>query len=321
MTSFRDYNPTQGCPLPPDPREWLPGSTWRTTWTSLWGRWIWSRAFHARYRGGDGRRKQPYHPTMMVKALVYAYRPTGVYSSRPDRGEAGDGVAFMVLAAGNRLAHRTICEFRQQNLPGRSGRAAGGAGDDGGGDGAGGVREAVGGRHQDAREREPDEVEDARVAGRGGGAPQGRRSASCWRRRAVWPGWRTRSTGVPDVRGDELPEALRDRKARARALSEAKARLAAERARRAGRRTPGNVMPGVPGVPGMPGMPGVLGGGAGRRRCRRSGAWPAAVEAREKVEHDFRKKSAVARGGHAPRKIQQGNTTDARSTAGSSAGR
>ena len=39
----------------------------------------------------------------------------------------------------------------------------------------------------------------------------------------------------------------------------------------------------------------------------------AAVEAREKVEHDFkeRKKSAVARGGHAPRKIQQGNTTDA----------
>jgi len=37
-------------------------------------------AFHARYAGG-GPRNQPFHPTMMVKVLVYAYA-TGVFSSR-----------------------------------------------------------------------------------------------------------------------------------------------------------------------------------------------------------------------------------------------
>ena len=222
-------------------------------------------AFHARYRGGDGRRKQPYHPTMMVKVLVYAY-VTGVYSSRRIAARLETDVAFMVLAAGNRPAtgDLRVPAAEPWGVPG----AAGGAGDDGGGDGAGGVREAVGGRHEDAREREPDEVEDARVAGRGGGAPQG------GGRRAAGEGARCGRGGGRgvrrDVRGDELPEALRDRKARARALSEAKARLAAERGR--GAKDAGeSVMPGVPGVPGMPGMPGVP-AAARRRRCRRSGA-------------------------------------------------
>ena len=37
-------------------------------------------AFYARYAGG-GARNQPFHPSMMVKLLVYGYA-TGVFSSR-----------------------------------------------------------------------------------------------------------------------------------------------------------------------------------------------------------------------------------------------
>ena len=115
-----------------------------------------------------------------------------------------------------------------------------------------------------------------------------------------------------DVRGDELPEALRDRKARARALSEAKARLAAERGRAA--KDAGESGDAGQGSGGSWDARDAGGSGGGAEAevsaLRRLDA---AVEAREKVEHDFkeRKKSAVARGGHAPRKIQQGNTTDA----------
>ena len=37
-------------------------------------------AFHARYAGG-GPRNQPFHPSMMVKVLSYAYA-SGMFSSR-----------------------------------------------------------------------------------------------------------------------------------------------------------------------------------------------------------------------------------------------
>ena len=70
--------------------------------------------FYAPYEG-DGRRKPPYEPLMMVKALIYGYA-AGVFSSRGIARKLEEDVAFRVLAAGNFPSHRTICEFRRRHL-------------------------------------------------------------------------------------------------------------------------------------------------------------------------------------------------------------
>ncbi len=64
---------------------------------------------------GDGRRNRPCHPAMMLKVLIYAYM-VGVLSSRKIAARLETDVAFLVLAAGNRPNHRTICAFRQRYL-------------------------------------------------------------------------------------------------------------------------------------------------------------------------------------------------------------
>jgi transposase len=71
-------------------------------------------AFHARYANG-GSRNQPFHPSMMVKVLIYGYA-MGVFSSRKLARKLHEDVAFRVLAAGNFPAHRTICDFRAFHL-------------------------------------------------------------------------------------------------------------------------------------------------------------------------------------------------------------
>jgi transposase len=71
-------------------------------------------AFHARYEG-DGRRRQPFDPRMMVKVMIYGYA-TGVFSSRKMARKLHEDVAFRVLCANNYPAHRTIREFRQLHL-------------------------------------------------------------------------------------------------------------------------------------------------------------------------------------------------------------
>lgn len=112
-TTYRPYDPDQLLLLPSSLKEWLPE-----------GHLAWFisdavdaldlKAFHARYEG-DGRRRQPYDPAMMVKVLVYAYA-SGVFSSRKIARSLEQDVAFRVLGAGNFPAHRTIREFRQLHL-------------------------------------------------------------------------------------------------------------------------------------------------------------------------------------------------------------
>ncbi len=112
-TSFLPYEPNQLYLLPPSPSDWLPE-----------GHWAWFvsdvvdgldvSGFYARYEG-DGRRNQPYSPTMMVKVLLDAYA-SGVFSSRQIAKKLHEDVAFRVLGAGNFPAHRTICDFRQLPL-------------------------------------------------------------------------------------------------------------------------------------------------------------------------------------------------------------
>ena len=69
---------------------------------------------YARY-DGDGRRKSPYEPRMMVKVLIYGYA-AGVFSSRRLAKKLEEDVAFRVLGAGNFPSHRTVCEFRRRHL-------------------------------------------------------------------------------------------------------------------------------------------------------------------------------------------------------------
>lgn len=112
-TTYRPYDPDQLLLLPASLKEWLPEQH-LAYFVSDAVDALDLKAFHARYEG-DGRRRQPFDPSMMVKVLVYAYA-SGVFSSRKIAGRLEEDVAFRVLGAGNFPAHRTIREFRQLHL-------------------------------------------------------------------------------------------------------------------------------------------------------------------------------------------------------------
>ncbi len=112
-TTFRPYHPDQGLLLPSDMRDWLPEGHLAHHVSDLVDG-LDLTAFYAPYEG-DGRRKSPYEPRMMLKVLIYGYA-TGVFSSRGLARRLEEDVAFRVLAAGNFPSHRTICEFRRRHL-------------------------------------------------------------------------------------------------------------------------------------------------------------------------------------------------------------
>ena len=112
-TTFRPYHPDQGLLLPSDMRDWLPEGHLAHHVSDLVDG-LDLTAFYAPYEG-DGRRKSPYEPRMMLKVLIYGYA-TGVFSSRGMARRLEEDVAFRVLAAGNFPSHRTICEFRRRHL-------------------------------------------------------------------------------------------------------------------------------------------------------------------------------------------------------------
>ena len=112
-TSYRPYMPEQGLLLPMSLSEWLPEDHLAYFVSDAIDA-LDLQAFHARYEG-DGRRRQPYDPRMMVKILIYGYA-SGVFSSRKIARKLHEDVAFRVLCANNYPAHRTIREFRQLHL-------------------------------------------------------------------------------------------------------------------------------------------------------------------------------------------------------------
>jgi len=63
----------------------------------------------------EARGYPPYHPTMMVALLLYAYS-RGVYSSRKIAQACEERVDFMAVTAMNRPDFRTIATFRQRHL-------------------------------------------------------------------------------------------------------------------------------------------------------------------------------------------------------------
>ena len=112
-TRFRPYQPKQMLLLSPDLREWVPEGHLAHQVSELVDG-LELAAFYRRYEE-DGQRNASYQPRMMVKALVYAYA-TGVFSSRKIASKLEEDVTFRMLAAGNFLQHRTICEFRRRHL-------------------------------------------------------------------------------------------------------------------------------------------------------------------------------------------------------------
>lgn len=112
-TSYLPYHPGQQLLLPEALQDWLPEGHLAYFISDMIDSLELS-AFHARYAEG-GPRNQPYHPTMMVKILVYGYA-TGVFSSRKIARKLHEDVAFRVLGASNFPAHRTICDFRALHL-------------------------------------------------------------------------------------------------------------------------------------------------------------------------------------------------------------
>ena len=112
-TTFRPYDPDQLLLLPPSLREWLPEGHLAHHVSDLVDGLDLS-ALYAPY-AGDGRRRSPYEPRMMLKVLIYGYA-TGVFSSRGLARRLEEDVAFRVLAAGNFPSHRTLCEFRRRHL-------------------------------------------------------------------------------------------------------------------------------------------------------------------------------------------------------------
>ena len=112
-TTFRPCQPKQSLVLPLNLQDWLPKGHLAYHVSDLVDGLDLS-AFYAPYEG-DGRRKSPYEPRMMLKILIYGYA-TGVFSSRKIARKLEEDVAFRVLAAGNFPNHRTICGFRRRHL-------------------------------------------------------------------------------------------------------------------------------------------------------------------------------------------------------------
>jgi len=79
-TSFRPYQPDQAFLLPPDPRDWL-AEDHLAYFISDTVDALDLTAFYAPYEG-DGRRKQPYEPAMMLKVLPACRRSMTAWATR-----------------------------------------------------------------------------------------------------------------------------------------------------------------------------------------------------------------------------------------------
>ena len=110
---FHPYDPRQQLLLPPALQDWLPEGHLAYFISDTVDQ-LDIRPILAGYRKG-GKGELAYHPSMMLKVLIYAYA-TGVFASRKIAAQLQDSVAFRVLAAGQFPSHRTICRFRQDNL-------------------------------------------------------------------------------------------------------------------------------------------------------------------------------------------------------------
>ena len=114
MKTFKPYDPDQMFLLPPALRDWLPEGHLALFVSDIVDELDLSAIFSA-YQEGDGRGQPPFHPTMMVKLLVYAYC-TGRVSSRKIEKATYEEIPYRVLAANQHPDHDSLAEFRKRHL-------------------------------------------------------------------------------------------------------------------------------------------------------------------------------------------------------------
>ncbi len=112
--SYRPYNPQQQFLLPPSLQDWVPEDH-LARFVSDVVESLDLSVIHTDYARKDARGTSPYHPSMMVKLLVYGYC-VGVRSSRRIERATFDDVAFRFLAADQHPDHASIAEFRRRHL-------------------------------------------------------------------------------------------------------------------------------------------------------------------------------------------------------------
>ena len=111
--TYRSYDPNQQFPLPAAMQEWLPPDHLSHFISDIVDHLDLSAitsVYERESRGGP-----PYHPRMMVKALLYGYC-IGVASSRRIAQRLCEDIAFRVLSANNTPDFRTISDFRKDHL-------------------------------------------------------------------------------------------------------------------------------------------------------------------------------------------------------------
>ena len=113
--TFRSYDLNQQLLLPPDLRQWLRADHMALYLSDLVEALDLSGILNV-YEEGDGRGRPPYHPALMIKLLLYGYC-TGKLSSRKIEQATYDDVAFRVLACNQHPDHDSIAEFRKRHLP------------------------------------------------------------------------------------------------------------------------------------------------------------------------------------------------------------
>lgn len=111
---FRAYDMNQQLLLPPDLREWLRDDHLALYVSDVVEALDLSLILN-KYEEGDSRGRPPYHPTLMVKLLVYGYC-TGRMSSRKLEQATYDDVAFRVLCCDQHPDHDSIADFRKRHL-------------------------------------------------------------------------------------------------------------------------------------------------------------------------------------------------------------
>jgi len=110
MKIFREYSQSQGFLLPPSLDEFVPENHEAriindvVDTVDLW-------PLLAKYEGGGA---PAYHPSMMLKVIIYAYSQE-IYSSRSIAQELKTDTAFMFLSGLQSPDFRTICLFRAEH--------------------------------------------------------------------------------------------------------------------------------------------------------------------------------------------------------------
>jgi len=115
MKTFKPYTPDQLLLLPPALQDWLPEGHLALFISDVVDHALDLTLILAAYDTSDGRGQPPYHPTLLVKLLVYGYC-TGKPSSRKLEQATYEEVPYRVLAANQHPDHDSIAAFRQQHL-------------------------------------------------------------------------------------------------------------------------------------------------------------------------------------------------------------